>query len=160
MQVNLTRIDLVVVGSASATLEPALRDFERRLGRYAKLRVHELKGEPLQRGEDHVRSIEGARIVATLDSLARQGTVTPTVIALDSKGSQLTSAQFAEQLLVARHLVLLVGGAAGFHRDLIARADQRIGFGAATLPHQLARLVATEQLYRAFRIARGEPYHH
>jgi 23S rRNA (pseudouridine1915-N3)-methyltransferase len=56
-------------------------------------------------------------------------------------------------------LVLVLGGSHGLDPDFLAQASERWSLGAITLPHQLARVVVTEQLYRAFTILRGEPYH-
>lgn len=158
MQVHLTRIDLVVVGGASADYARLLDDYERRLSRYVRLQVHEVRGEPLQRGDAAVVEAEGARVAAMLDKLERPPDTV--IVALDREGESLTSESLAEQLLAIPHLVLVIGGAAGLAEAVLARARMKLAFGTATLPHQLARLVATEQLYRAFRIARGEPYHH
>ena len=81
------------------------------------------------------------------------------MVALDSRGEQPTTEALAERLLGVGHLCLLVGGTMGLPPEVLERARSRIAFGKVTLPHQLARLVLTEQLYRSFRIARGEPYH-
>jgi 23S rRNA (pseudouridine1915-N3)-methyltransferase len=160
MQVNLIRADLVVVGSLSSELARAATDYERRLTRYVKLHVHELKAEPTARGEQVVLRAEGERFDDVLARIERQGGGEPsTIVALDLRGDQPTTEQLAEQWLDARHLVLCIGGTMGLPPSVLARARSRIAFGRITLPHQLARVVATEQLYRSFRIARGEPYH-
>lgn len=159
MEVHLVRADLVVVGSLSADLAQVAADYERRLTRYVKLHVHELRAEPTQRGEAVVLRAEGERFADALARIERQVADQTTYVALDSRGDQPTTDQLAERWLAARHLVLLVGGTLGLSPGVLARAEQRVSFGRITLPHQLARVVATEQLYRAFRIARGEPYH-
>lgn len=159
MEVHLVRADLVVVGALSAELAAVAADYERRLSRYVKLHVHELKAEPTQRGESVVLRTEGERFADLLDRLERQVSEQTTYVALDSRGTQVTTEQLAARWLAARHLVLLVGGTLGLPPDVLARARERVAFGRITLPHQMARVVATEQLYRAFRIARGEPYH-
>ena len=159
MEVHLVRADLVVVGSLSADVARIADDYERRLSRYVKLQVHELKAEPTQRGKAVVLRAEGERFAEALDRIERQVTEQATYVALDSRGEQVSTEQLAERWLEARHLVLLIGGTMGLPAEVLARARQRVAFGRITLPHQLARVVATEQLYRAFRIARGEPYH-
>ncbi|MCW2956467.1 MAG: rlmH [Thermoleophilia bacterium] len=159
MQVNLVRADLVVVGSLSSDYQRLADDYERRLSRYVKFAVHEVKAEPVQRGEAVVQRVESARIEVVLDRVAAQAAGTTTLVALDPRGDQCTTEQLTERWLGAAHLVLLIGGTLGLTDELRRRADARIAFGKVTLPHQLARIVTTEQLYRAFRIARGEPYH-
>ncbi|MCB0877627.1 MAG: 23S rRNA (pseudouridine(1915)-N(3))-methyltransferase RlmH [Thermoleophilia bacterium] len=160
MEVHLTRVDLVVVGTLSAELADACADYERRLGRYVKLHVHELKSEPTARGEQVVLRSEGARMAEQLDRIERQVADTTTIVVLDPAGAQPTTEQLVERWLAVRHLVLVIGGSMGIARDVRARATATVAFGRITLPHQIARLVATEQLYRCFRIARGEPYHY
>lgn len=159
MEVHLVRADLVVVGSLSAGLAAIADDYERRLSRYVRFRVHELKAEPTARGEQVVLAAEAARFAAALDRIQGQAAAPTRLVALDLHGEQPTTEQLAEQWLGARHLVLAVGGTLGLPPTVLERAARRVAFGRITLPHQLARVVATEQLYRAFRIARGEPYH-
>ncbi|MEE3467842.1 MAG: 23S rRNA (pseudouridine(1915)-N(3))-methyltransferase RlmH, partial [Eubacterium sp.] len=57
------------------------------------------------------------------------------------------------------HLVFLIGGSIGLDIDLLGEADERISFSRMTFPHQLMRVILLEQIYRAFRILKGEPYH-
>lgn len=159
MQVQLARLDLIAVGAPGATFAPACADYERRLTRYTRLSVHEVKGEPLQRGDAAVVAAEGERITRILDRVAADRTQS-TVVICDSRGELPTSEELAERLLARQHVVLIIGGACGLAASIAQRADMRISFGRLTMPHQLARVVATEQIYRSFRIARGEPYHH
>ena len=161
MQLQLIKVDLVVVGSLAADVAPLVADYERRLTRYVRLDVHEVKAEPTARGEAVVLRAEGERIAKVLDRVAPPGSGQSTrIVALDSRGTQATTEQLVELWLgAATHLVLLIGGTMGLPSEISARAHERVAFGRITLPHQLARLVATEQLYRTFRIARNEPYH-
>lgn len=86
------------------------------------------------------------------------------VVALDREGPALDSPGWSrwldERLLAARDVVFVIGGAHGLSGDVLGSADQRLSFGPPTLPHQLARVVLLEQLYRAAKIRAGEPYHH
>lgn len=84
---------------------------------------------------------------------------------LDSRGKQLTSEELAAQLKLrmnqsAHGMAFVIGGADGVPPALVKQADYLWSLGKGTLPHRLARLVVTEQLYRALSIVRGEPYHH
>ena len=87
------------------------------------------------------------------------------VILLDERGVQLTSVEFAAKISdkmsrVGRDLVFVVGGAYGFSPQVYSRSDWKISLSAMTFSHQMVRTIFAEQLYRAFTIMRGEPYHH
>ena len=95
-----------------------------------------------------------------LERLPRRGRA----LGLDATGRQLTSEEFArllESQLTAGsgRLHFVLGGPSGLSGEVLARMDQRIALGRMTLPHELARLVLAEQVYRAFSILRGGPYH-
>jgi 23S rRNA (pseudouridine1915-N3)-methyltransferase len=160
MLVSCTRIDLVCVGAPGGAWRELVDDYEQRLGRYATFQSHVVKGIPLERGDTQVLEQEGERIGKLLDGFEARPDPGRLIVACDRTGKQMTSEQLAERLLAATHLVVIVGGAAGLHSDVLARCQLKLAFGAATLPHQLARVLVTEQLYRAWRIARNEPYHH
>jgi 23S rRNA (pseudouridine1915-N3)-methyltransferase len=95
------------------------------------------------------------------DAVARRIPERALVVLLDAGGRQMTSEEFARWLEERRHegrpLCFVIGGAFGID---LHRADVRLSLGRMTLPHQLARVVLVEQLYRAHRILAGEPYHH
>lgn len=87
------------------------------------------------------------------------------LIVLDERGKQLTSPQWAQQLQQfmnqsTRSLVFLIGGAYGVADSVQQKANQTWSLGPLVFPHQLVRLVLAEQLYRAFSILQGSPYHH
>jgi 23S rRNA (pseudouridine1915-N3)-methyltransferase len=85
------------------------------------------------------------------------------VIALDRQGEMLTSPDLANAVkeweMAGRKVVFVIGGSAGLSGDVLKRADRKVSFSKLTFPHQLFRLMLVEQIYRAFKIARGEPYH-
>jgi 23S rRNA (pseudouridine1915-N3)-methyltransferase len=135
--------------------------------------VIELKEGKLAKGasaaeEEIAKGAEGAAILGALDgqtSGARTGQSEGAfVIALDIGGKRLSSEGFAErieQLGIAgqNHLAFVIGGSTGLAPSVLARADLRLSFSDLTFPHQLMRVILLEQIYRAFRIQRGEPYH-
>jgi 23S rRNA (pseudouridine1915-N3)-methyltransferase len=86
------------------------------------------------------------------------------VIALDREGDQLSSVELAafleERRMSRADLCCAVGGPQGLDPSVLERADRRLAFGRITLPHQLARVVLLEQLFRAHKILAGEPYHY
>jgi len=86
------------------------------------------------------------------------------LVLLDENGKQFKSTELADWLnnhmiRGTRHLVFITGGAFGFHDKISQRANEKISLSKLTFSHQLARLIFLEQLYRAFTIVRGEPYH-
>ena len=150
-------LTLVVVGRPRGVLADAIADYESRAARYWPLTVHEVKEEPARAASpDVVRRREGERLVAR----AAAGS---TLVLCDETGETLTSEAFARWLQrerdAARTLTFVVGGAFGLDPALRERAGRRLSLAPWTLPHELARLVLAEQLYRAGTIVRGEPYH-
>lgn len=87
------------------------------------------------------------------------------VVLFDEHGKEMTSRQLSEfisrkSVELPHNLIFLIGGPYGFSREIHARANMEMSMSQMTLPHELARLFAVEQLYRAGTISRGEPYHH
>lgn len=87
------------------------------------------------------------------------------VVLLDERGKELKTAEFAEWLekkiaSSLKRIVFIIGGAWGFPEEVYSRADFSLSLSKMTFPHQLVRLLFAEQLYRAFTVIKGEPYHH
>ena len=149
---------VAVVGKPrDAGLAAATREYETRAGRYWPLQVHEVREEPSRSGSaDLVRDREAERLLATVPAGAR-------VVACDLHGRTMTSEAFARWMQQMREdavdVAILIGGAFGLGAAVKARATNTLALAPWTLPHELARLVLTEQLYRAGTIVRGEPYH-
>ena len=152
------RFVVVVVGKPrDANLAGAIREYETRAHRYWPLEIHEVREEPARSGSaDLVRDREGERLLAVVPSSAQ-------VIACDVGGRSMTSEEFSEWLMGlrerARDVAILVGGAFGLSSAVKQRATMTVSLSPWTLPHEMARLVLAEQLYRAGTIARREPYH-
>jgi 23S rRNA (pseudouridine1915-N3)-methyltransferase len=118
-----------------------------------------------------ISEIDEGRARRASDRLAEEATalraVIPAqaaVIALDERGEALTSEELAQRIGRWRdqgraELVILIGGPDGLAPELLAKADLRLAFGRLTWPHQLVRIMAFEQLYRAIAILSGHPYH-
>ena len=149
---------VAVVGKPrDANLAGAIAEYETRAARYWPLRVQEVRDEPARSGStDVVRQREGQRLLDTVPPGAQ-------VVACDVNGRSMTSEQFARWLQDLREravdVALLIGGAYGLDESVKARASASISLAPWTLPHELARLVLAEQLYRAGTINRREPYH-
>lgn len=138
----------IFVGAIGKLKEPyfvaAEEEYVKRLRPYCTLTVHEAKDE--------------AALLKALPDGAQ-------LYVFDERGESITSAQFAELITnEAQHgagapLAFLIGGADG-HSDVVRkRAKKLIAFGKLTIAHRLVRILVLEQLYRAYRIVRGEPYH-
>ncbi len=152
------RVALLAVGRPRhAGLADAIRDYETRAARYWPLDVIEVKEESARGAtQDQVRDREADRLVERLPADAR-------VVACDPAGEVQDSAAFAQWLAAqrdrAQSVAFVIGGAYGLGQAVRQRASRRLALAPWTLPHELARLVLAEQLYRAGTIVRGEPYH-
>jgi 23S rRNA (pseudouridine1915-N3)-methyltransferase len=152
------RLVVAVVGKArNPALGDAIRDYETRAARYWPLDVQEVREERASgNAVDTVKNKEGLRLAERIP----QGADT---IACEQGGRTLDSSQFAELLKRARDndrdLAFLIGGAFGLTPDVSSRATLKLSLAPWTLPHEIARLVLVEQIYRAGTIVRGEPYH-
>jgi 23S rRNA (pseudouridine1915-N3)-methyltransferase len=140
-------------------VEPAIREYEKRAGRYWKIDVTVVKAEVASRNRPvaEVRAAEADRLLGAVPA----GTEL-TVLSRD--GEPWTSRQLAAYLsglAVSGHAgaTFVIGGAFGIDARLLGGARHRLSLSAMTMPHDLARLVLAEQLYRAGTIIRGEPYH-
>jgi len=143
-------------------LKMGIDEYVKRLGGYAKMDLIEVPDEkaPEQLSEaemEIVKKKEGERILSKISPDTY-------VIALAINGKMKTSEQMAadlESLMTygKSKIAFVIGGSLGLHDDVIKRADEQQSFGKMTLPHQLMKLVLIEQVYRSFRIMKGEPYH-
>jgi 23S rRNA (pseudouridine1915-N3)-methyltransferase len=149
-------IQFVVVGRLRAPLADAGAEFEGRIARMADLRVDEVAAEPVQRGGDQVHRREGERMRARVLPGAH-------TVALDSSGRQPASSEalaawMARRLEAPGPTTFLIGGAIGLDPGLVGEAHEVMSLGPLTLPHQLARVVLAEQVYRALADLAGHPY--
>jgi 23S rRNA (pseudouridine1915-N3)-methyltransferase len=149
-------LGIVAVGKLRPYYREAADDYTRRLNRYVRVREHEVREASRAATTAVQRSEEAKRLEARIPDGSR-------VIALAREGKGWTSRELARQLerwlLDSRPMAILIGGSEGLDPSLLARAETRWSLGPLTLPHELARVVALEQLYRGFTILRGEPYH-
>lgn len=143
-------------------LRQGLAEYIKRLTTLTHLDIAELPDEKLPERPapaelTRIKELEGQRILQAVREREY-------VIALDIAGEQLSSQQFADKLaqlaLMGRsNLAFVIGASCGLSDDVLRRADLRLSFGLLTYPHQLMRLILIEQIYRACKINRGEPYH-
>ena len=147
---------LLAVGKLRPSYREAVDDYLRRLGRHVKAREIEVRDASRAPTVEAQRSEEAARLLARRPAGSR-------LVALAREGAGWTSEELARRvgrwMQDARPVALAIGGSRGLASDLLTAADDRWSLGPLTLPHELARVVVAEQLYRALTILRGEPYH-
>ncbi|NNM34971.1 MAG: 23S rRNA (pseudouridine(1915)-N(3))-methyltransferase RlmH [Gemmatimonadetes bacterium] len=149
------RVSVLTVGKLRALGEP-IRAYERKAGRYWRLSVEEV---PQAKGRDPgpVMVAEAARLQKRLDPRFR-------IVSLSRAGKTFSSVELARWMDACRvnavpGVHFLIGGAFGLAPDLISASDLTLSLSSLTFPHDMARLVLAEQLYRAGTILRNEPYH-
>lgn len=146
----MLKITVIAVGKLKERFwRDACAEYSKRLSGYCNLTMREIP--------DSNREQEGALVLETLPEHA-------TIIVLDVQGKETSSEAFAQQIERftvegVSHLVFVIGGSDGLTSAVKERAHLRMSFGPITLPHNLARVVLLEQLYRAFKIIKREPYH-
>ena len=157
---HLMRICLLTVGKTdSGWVREGLETYTSRLKRQVPFILKEIpdlrNASSLPKAQ--IKEKEGDMILANI-------TPKDHVILLDEKGMEYTSAGFAKEIerLMAsgKNIVFVIGGAFGFSEAVYARSDGKVSLSRMTFTHQMVRTVFAEQLYRAFTIIRGEPYHH
>lgn len=145
---------------AVGKLRPAFREacdlYVARLRRYGEVVEREVREAPAGQSPAEQRRTEGKRLLERVPDRSL-------VVALDREGTAWTSEALAQAVGrwrdQSRPVTLVIGGSTGLDAAVLSRADHRWSFGPLTLPHELARVVAMEQWYRAHTILRGEPYH-
>ncbi|WP_144479393.1 23S rRNA (pseudouridine(1915)-N(3))-methyltransferase RlmH [Cytobacillus oceanisediminis] len=156
-------ISIVTVGKLKEKyLKQGIEEYLKRLGSYAKVEVFEVPDEkaPEELSDTEmvqVKQKEGERILSKIG----QDTY---VIALAINGKLKSSEELADSMdKLATYgkskIAFVIGGSLGLSDEVLKRADEQLSFSKMTFPHQLMRLILVEQIYRAFRINRGEPYH-
>ena len=157
------KIKVVTVGKLKEKyLKDGIAEYLKRISRFAKFEMIELADEktPDKASESEnqkILEIEGQRILSKVGDR-------DFVIVLAIEGKTFSSEEFSKQLEEASikgfsTLTFIIGGSLGLAQDVKNRANLSVSFGRLTLPHQLMRLVLVEQIYRAFTIQQGSPYH-
>lgn len=157
------RITVVCVGKIKEKyFTMAIDEYSKRLSRYCKLNIIEVPDEktPDQASaaeELQIKRKEGERILANIKDQAY-------VIALAIQGKMLDSVELAKKMESLgtygdSQIVFVIGGSLGLSDEVLARANYKLSFSPMTFPHQMMRMILLEQVYRAYRINCGEPYH-
>lgn len=150
---------VLTIGRTGRVLESAIAEYEARARRYWPIELVEVKEERARRGlgEDAVREAEAERLLARLPAGLE-------LFALTRRGDAWSSERLSRHIQQSAvrsspGIAFMIGGAFGLSDTVLKEADRRMRLSTFTLPHDFARLMLLEQLYRAGTIARGEPYH-
>ncbi len=157
------KITILCVGKLKESFyREAVEEYAKRLSKYCKFEIIEVADEktpehlsPVQASQ--IKEKEAVRLLARLDPEAY-------VCTLEILGQRYTSEAFAgliekTALNGKSRMVFVIGGSLGLHESVVNRADCHISFSDLTFPHQLMRVILSEQIYRAYRIIQGAPYH-
>ena len=155
------KITLLVVGKTEdAYLRDGIEKYVKRLKHYIRfdsVELPELKNTKAL-SQEQQKAREAELLLKTISN-------TDYVVLLDENGAELTSVGFAsllnkKMLASVQNMVFVIGGPYGFDASVYARANEKLSLSRMTFSHQMVRLFFTEQVYRAFTILKGEPYHH
>ena len=156
-------INIVCVGKIKEKyLKLGIDEFKKRLSKYCKLDIIELDDEKAPENLSDkemtiIKDKEGKKILSKVKANSY-------VIALAIDGKNISSEELADTMskLAVRgnsNITFIIGGSLGLSDEVLSRADYKLSFSKMTFPHQLMRLILLEQVYRAYRINNGEPYH-
>lgn len=154
----MIEINVISVGNVKEKyLQELIADYKKRISKYAKIELIELKDESNKINENVVKETEGERILSSI----KEGFY---VILLDLKGQMLDSISLSKKLdeISTYHsskIAFIIGGSFGVSEDVKKRANYMLAFSKMTFPHQLAKGMLLEQIYRSFKILNNETYH-
>lgn len=157
------KITIISVGKIKEKFyRDAIAEYEKRLSRYCKFQIIEVADEKTpdkasENEENQIKEKEAERILSQIKDDAF-------VITLEIGGKKLDSVEFSKLLEQkgihgVSHIQFVIGGSLGLHNKIAQRSDYALSFSDMTFPHQLMRVILSEQIYRAYRIISGEPYH-
>ena len=152
-------ISIVAVGKIKEkSLSQLIEEYKKRIGAYSKIEIIEVSDEPNDRlSDEKVKEIAGQRIIKQLKKDSY-------VILLSLKGKQMDSIKFSREIekintYNSSHITFVIGGSVGVSEQVEQRADLLLKLSEMTFPHNIARLLILEQIYRAYKILNNETYH-
>ena len=157
------KITIIAVGKVKEKFyRDAVSEYEKRLGRYCKLEMIQVEDEKTP--DKSATSLDEAVKRKEAERILKYVREDAFVVALEIRGKAYDSEEFARYMesLATRgisHIQFIIGGSLGLHEDVCKKADLTVSFSKMTFPHQLMRVILLEQIYRAYRIINGEPYH-
>jgi 23S rRNA (pseudouridine1915-N3)-methyltransferase len=152
-------INILCVGKIREKyIKSGIEEYLKRIEPYSGIKITEIQAEKIfDETDEKYLIVEAEKILGKINENSF-------VIALDSAGKNFDSPEFASQInnMISdgyNQIIFVIGGSSGLAQSVKNRADLLLSFSKMTFPHQLIRLMLVEQIYRAFRIIRGEPYH-
>lgn len=157
------KITILCVGKIKEKFyRDAIAEYEKRLSKYCNFEIVEVADEKTPDKasevlEEQIKEKEAKRLLAKIRDDAF-------VCTLEIAGKKLSSVQFADWIEKAAisgksNIIFVIGGSLGLHNSVLSRSNTALSFSDMTFPHQLMRVILSEQIYRAYRIINGEPYH-
>lgn len=158
----MVQLRIICVGKLKESyFQAAQAEYLKRLKPYLKLEIMEIPDLPCPESLSPTR--EDQLLKREAEAILRRLSTQGYLIALDRKGRQMNSIEFAELIKEKEAngvpITLIIGGSLGLAEELLKKADLMLSFSEFTFPHQLFRIVLLEQIYRAMKINRGEKYH-
>ena len=154
----MIEINVISVGSVKEKyMQELIADYKKRISKYAKIELIELKDESNKINENVVKELEGERILSSI----KDGFY---VILLDIRGTMLDSVSLSKKIdeiatYNSSKIAFIIGGSFGVSEAVKKRSNYLLSFSKMTFPHQLARGMLLEQIYRSFKISNNETYH-
>ena len=150
-------IKIIAIGKIKdKNLSALVEDYKKKISRYHKIEILEVKDEPIKDDELEVLNIEGERALKLIDDKDY-------VILLDLHGKMCDSIYFAKHLdslfITSSRITFVIGGSLGLSKALVSRANERLKLSEMTFLHSITRLLLVEQIYRSFKILNNETYH-
>lgn len=155
----MLRITILTIGKIKEKyFAEAIEEYEKRLKPYAKMDIVELKAEPFSENtKDKAKNIEAERMLSFLEKHPDSQ-----IFILDENGKNPTSREFAQMIEKSEnsHFVFVIGGSLGFAKEILGRPWPKISLSTMTFPHEMARMILIEQIYRAVTIIKNKDYHY
>ena len=159
----MLNIQIICIGKLKETyLKDAINEYSKRLQKYCNLTITELPDEklPNKLNENIIGEIKNKECNKILQNIKKDSYM----FCLDLKGKKFTSEEFSKKiddiaLNENSHITFIIGGTLGLTEEVLKNSNEKISFSKMTFPHQLIRVFLLEQIFRAFKISKGETYH-
>lgn len=159
----MLNISIICIGKLKETyLKDAIAEYSKRLQKYCSLTITELQDEklPNKLNDSIMQEIKTKECNKIMQAIKKDSYI----FCLDLRGKQFSSEEFSKKLdnialNESSHITFIIGGTLGLNNEILTLSNEKICFSKMTFPHQLIRIFLLEQLFRAFKISKGETYH-